>query len=81
MNEALKAYRQMVYLQDLTDPEFVVFADDVTGTLEEAFPVYTTFIEMPAVNDTVEFYVITTMSTSSMPMRTTCVTSTPTSIL
>ena len=61
MNEALKAYRQMVYLQDLTDPEFVVFADDVTGTLEEAFPVYTTFIEMPAVNDTVEFYVITTI--------------------
>lgn len=61
MNEALKAYRQMVYLQDLTDPEFVVFVDDVTGTLEEAFPVYTTFIEMPAVNDTVEFYVITTI--------------------
>ena len=59
MNEALKAYRQMVYLQDLTDPEFVVFADDVTGTLEEAFPVYTTFIEMPGVDDTVEMVVVT----------------------
>lgn len=61
MRDALKAYREMVYLQDLTDPEFVVFTDGVAGTLEEAFPVYTAFIEMPAVEDTVDFYVITTI--------------------
>ena len=27
MHDALQAYRQMAYLQDLTDPEFVVFSD------------------------------------------------------
>ena len=59
MHDALQAYRQMAYLQDLTDPEFVVFSDGVAGTIEEAFPVYATFIEMPAVDDTVDLYVIT----------------------
>ncbi len=61
MREALKAYRQMAYLQDLTDPEFIVFTDGVAGTIEEAYPVYATFIEMPAVDDTVDYYVITTI--------------------
>ena len=61
MREALKAYRQMAYLQDLTDPEFIVFTDGVAGTIEEAYPIYATFIEMPAVDDTVDYYVITTI--------------------
>ena len=29
MREALHDYRKMVYLEDLTDPEFVLFTDEV----------------------------------------------------
>lgn len=49
----------MVYLDDLTDAEFVLFADGVANDLEGAYPVYTTFIEMPGVDDTVEMVVVT----------------------
>ena len=59
MREALRDYRQMVYLDDLTDAEFVLFADGVANDLEGAYPVYTTFIEMPGVDDTVEMVVVT----------------------
>lgn len=31
MREALRSYRQMVYLDDLTDAEFVLFTDQVAG--------------------------------------------------
>ena len=34
MREALRDYRKMVYLEDLTDPEFVLFTDEVANTLE-----------------------------------------------
>ena len=54
MREALRSYRQMVYLDDLSDDEFVLFTDEVAGDLEGAYPVYTTFVEMPGVTDTVE---------------------------
>lgn len=59
MREALREYRDMIYLQDLTEPEFVIFTDGVAVDIEEAYPVYTTFIEMPGVNDTVDMFVIT----------------------
>ncbi|HIW53021.1 MAG TPA: hypothetical protein H9919_06345 [Candidatus Alistipes excrementipullorum] len=61
MREALREYRQMVYLDDLTDAEFMLFADDVALALEEDYPVYTTFVQMPGVNDTVQVYVVTTI--------------------
>lgn len=61
MREALKDYRQMVYLNDLTDPEFIVFTDSVTGDLEAAYPVYTEFIEMQGVDDTIDMVVVTTI--------------------
>ncbi len=61
MREALRDYRQMAYLEDLTDPEFVIFADKTATTLEEDYPVYATFIEMPGVDDTVEMVVVTTI--------------------
>lgn len=61
MREALKSYRQMVYLNDLTDPEFVVFTDSVTGDLEAAYPVYTEFIQMQGVDDTIDMVVVTTI--------------------
>ena len=61
MREALRDYRKMVYLEDLTDPEFVLFTDEVANTLEGSYPVYTTFIEMEGVNDTVDMVVVTTI--------------------
>ena len=35
MREALRSYRQMVYLDDLNDAEFVLFSDEVAGQLDE----------------------------------------------
>ena len=61
MREALRQYRDMIYLQDLTDPEFIIFTDDVANDIELAYPVYTTFIEIPSVNDTVDMFVISTI--------------------
>lgn len=61
MRETLRDYRRMAYLEDLTEPEFVIFTDNVATDLEESFPVYTTFVAMPAVQDTVEYYVVTTI--------------------
>jgi hypothetical protein len=61
MREALREYRDMVYLQDLTEPEFVIFTDGVAFAIEEAYPVYTTFIELPGRGDTVEVYVVSTI--------------------
>lgn len=59
MRQSLNRYRQMVYLQDLTDPEFVIFSDDVAAQLENDYPVYATFVRMPGMNDTVDAVVIT----------------------
>ena len=61
MRDALRSYRQMIYLDDLTDSEFVLFSDGVAGELENAYPGYTTFIQMPGVNDTVDMFVVTTI--------------------
>ena len=61
MREALRSYRQMVYLDDLTDAEFVVFTDDVAGQLENSYPVYVEFVEMQGVDDTVDMVVVSTI--------------------
>ncbi len=61
MRESLRDYRRMVYLDDLNDAEFVLFADDVATTLENSYPVYTTFISMPGASDTVDMVVVTTI--------------------
>ena len=46
MREALRSYRQMVYLDDLTDAEFVLFTDEVAGAPSKAtYPVYATFVD------------------------------------
>ncbi len=61
MRELLREYRELAYLNDLTEAEYMLFADSVIASVEEEYPVYTTFIEMPAVNDTVQVYVVTTI--------------------
>ena len=59
MRENLRQYRDMIYLQDLTDPEFLIFTDSVTGDIEAVYPVYTSFIEMDGAQDTVDMFVMT----------------------
>ena len=61
LRQMLRDYREMVYLENLTEAEYMLFADEVAAAIEQSYPVYTTFIEMPAVNDTVQVYVITTI--------------------
>lgn len=61
MRESLRDYRRMVYLDDLSDNEFVLFTDNVAESLENSYPVYTTFISMPGATDTVEMVVVTTI--------------------
>lgn len=61
LREALRQYRNMVYLEELTEPEFIIFSDGVVTQIEEVYPVYTAFVQMPAVNDTIDSYVITTI--------------------
>ena len=61
MREALDEYRDMVYLNDLTDTEYAIFADEVADDIEADYPVYATFIQMPGADDTVQVVVIETI--------------------
>ena len=61
MRNLLRDYRKMVYLSDLTEAEYMLFADQVLASVEQDYPVYTTCVEMPAMNDTVQVYVVTTI--------------------
>lgn len=61
LREMLRDYRRMVYLNNLTEAEYMLFSDNVASAIELDYPLYTTFIEMPAVNDTVQLYVVTTI--------------------
>ena len=61
MRNLLRDYRKMVYLNNLTEAEYMLFTDRVLASVEEDYPIYTTFVEMPGVNDTVQVYVVTTI--------------------
>ena len=61
MRNFLRNYRKMVYLNNLTEAEYMLFTDQVLASVEEDYPVYTTFVEMPGANDTVQVYVVTTI--------------------
>ena len=61
MRAMLRDYRQMAYLNDLTDAEFILFTDDVATTLEGEYPVYTSFIAMPGMQDTVQVVIVETV--------------------
>ena len=55
MREALREYR------DMTEPEFLIFTDGVTNSIEEVYPVYATFMQLPSVGDTIDMFVFTTI--------------------
>ena len=61
MRNLLRDYRKMAYLADLSEAEYMLFTDRVLASVEADYPVYTTFVEMPGVNDTVQVYVVTTI--------------------
>lgn len=61
MRESLREYRQMVYLDDLTDAEFMLFTDNVAAELEGDYPVYTSFVALPGMSDTIQMVVTTTI--------------------
>ena len=61
LRKELRAYRDMVYLDNLAEAEFDIFSGDVVEAIEFDYPVYTTFIELPGRGDTVEVYVVSTI--------------------
>ena len=61
MRDRLKAYRQWIYLNDMTDAEYMVFTDGVVGTLEEYYPNYGVLVTYPAADDTISQVVVTSI--------------------
>ena len=61
LRKELRAYRNMVYLDNLAEAEFDLFSGDVVEAIEIDYPVYTTFVELPGRGDTVEVYVVSTI--------------------
>jgi hypothetical protein len=60
--EMIEQWRQLAYLNALTEEEFALFAGRVTDVLEEEYPSYVEFVEMPMVGDSVEMVIITTIA-------------------
>ena len=61
LHRELRAYRDMIYLDNLAEEEFEAFSGNVVEAIEIDYPVYTTFIELPGRGDTVEIYVVSTI--------------------
>lgn len=55
----LHQYRDMTYIEELTDAEFYIFSDNVIDEMEVAYPDYDTLFAFPAVSDSIESYVTT----------------------
>ena len=58
----LREWREIVYLNDLTEEEFALFANNVTDLLQMEYPSYVEFVEMPMVGDSVEMVIVTTIA-------------------
>lgn len=61
--QMLRQWREIAYLNALTEEEFELFATNVTDLLEEEWPSYVEFIQMPMVGDSVEMVVVATIVT------------------
>lgn len=53
IHRALQQYRDMVYLEELTDAEFYIFSDNATDVIEESYPNFTEIMEMPLFADSI----------------------------
>ena len=61
LRNELRAYRDMIYLDNLAEVEFDNFSGDVVEAVVYDYPVYTTFYEMPGRGDTLDVYVVSTI--------------------
>lgn len=61
--EMLRDWREMIYLDELSEEEFSLFRSRVADILEESYPVYEEFIEMPMMGDSVEMVILATIVT------------------
>lgn len=59
MRRALHEYRDMVYLDELTDAEFFIFADNATDVLEEQYPNFDAVMTTPAFGENINTIVTT----------------------
>lgn len=59
MRRALHEYREMVYLEELTDAEFLIFTGNVTEEIESAYPLYANVLALPNMDDTIDTFVTT----------------------
>lgn len=59
--EMLREWREIAYLNALTEAEFDLFSAEVADVLEERWPSWVEFIEMPMVGDSVEVVVVATI--------------------
>lgn len=59
--EMLRDWRNIAYLNALSEAEFEVFSAEVADLLEARWPSYVEFIEMPMVGDSVEVVVVATI--------------------
>ncbi len=55
---SIDPYREMIYLSDLDDTEFMIFSDGISTTAQIAYPIYTQLILMPTLSDTIDMWVI-----------------------
>ena len=58
----LREWRNMIYLNELSEEEFALFAGRVADILEMRYPSYAEFVEMPMVGDSVEMVIVATIT-------------------
>ncbi len=59
VQRAISQYRDMVYIDELTDAEYYLFSDDATDIVEMNYPDFEEFAALPAVNDSLKVVVTT----------------------
>lgn len=60
--EMVGEWRKAVYINDLSEAEYALFAGRVADILEMKYPSYVEFVEMPLVGDSVEMVIITAIT-------------------
>lgn len=60
--EMVGEWREAIYLNDLSEAEYALFAGRVADILEMKYPSYVEFVEMPLVGDSVEMVIITAIT-------------------
>ncbi len=61
MRRALNEYREMVYINEMTDAQFFIFGDQLMDEIEINHPNYTEIIGLPYLDDTIKAYITTTI--------------------